>query len=74
MAFGLRQQGTFHFLLPDFRPTGRKSGNKKMVSTALPKAKNAAGHPNKASAEGIPIDGRQRYTLCQNRSLGRPRP
>jgi hypothetical protein len=25
-------------LLPDFRPAGRKSGNKKMVSTALPKA------------------------------------
>jgi hypothetical protein len=31
----------FRSLLPVLRPAGRKTGNKKMVSTALPKAKNA---------------------------------
>jgi hypothetical protein len=28
-----------HSLLPVFRPAGRKTGNKKMLATALPKAK-----------------------------------
>jgi hypothetical protein len=41
MAIGLRQQFTCSFLVAGFSPGGAKTGNTKMVSTALPKAKNA---------------------------------
>jgi hypothetical protein len=34
-AFGLRQQGVFHSVLPVFHPAGRKTGNIRMVSVAL---------------------------------------
>jgi hypothetical protein len=38
MASGLRQQGTFSFFVAGFS-LRRKTGNKMMVATALPKAK-----------------------------------
>jgi hypothetical protein len=32
-------KGNFHSLVTDFSPYGRKIGNKRMISTALPQAK-----------------------------------
>jgi hypothetical protein len=39
MAFGLRQQGTFSFLVAGISPGGAKYRQQKIVSTTLPKAK-----------------------------------
>jgi hypothetical protein len=35
------EQGVLHSFVADFSPGGRKIGNNKMISTALPKAKTA---------------------------------
>jgi hypothetical protein len=39
VVYSLRQQGIFYSFVTDFSPRGRKIGNNKMISTALPKAK-----------------------------------
>jgi hypothetical protein len=41
LVYSLRQQDSLFSFVTDFSPYGRKIGNNKMISTALPKAKMA---------------------------------
>jgi hypothetical protein len=59
VGFSLRQQGILRFFIADISPCGRNIGNKKMIFTALPKAKTAFRmRPRKSCHINLPY-------LCQ---------